>query len=86
MNAELERMSKEAAMFLFKVISRYLPGGTDEKHEYPSQDSQSPGRDLNPESPEYEAGVLITRSQRLRNTDPLVFTKPFFLSCRLQKM
>jgi hypothetical protein len=28
------------------------------------QDSRSPGRDLNPGSPEYEAGVLITRPRR----------------------
>jgi hypothetical protein len=28
-----------------------------------SQDSRSPGRDLNPGPPEYEAGVLTTRSQ-----------------------
>jgi hypothetical protein len=29
-----------------------------------SRDSQSPGRDLNPGHPEYEAGVLTTRSRR----------------------
>jgi hypothetical protein len=28
------------------------------------QDSQSPGRDLNPGLPEYEAGVLTTRPRR----------------------
>jgi hypothetical protein len=30
-----------------------------------SQDSRSPGRDLNPGPPEYEAGVLTTRPRRL---------------------
>jgi hypothetical protein len=29
-----------------------------------SQDSWSPGRDLNPRPPEYEAGVLTTRLRR----------------------
>jgi hypothetical protein len=29
-----------------------------------SQDRRSPGRDLNPEPPEYEAEVLTTRSRR----------------------
>jgi hypothetical protein len=28
------------------------------------QDNRSPGRYVNPESPEYEAGVLITQPQR----------------------
>jgi hypothetical protein len=30
-----------------------------------SYDNQSPGRDLNPGSPEYEATALPTQSQRL---------------------
>jgi hypothetical protein len=30
-----------------------------------SQDSRSPGRDLNPGPPKYEAGVLTTRHRRL---------------------
>jgi hypothetical protein len=32
-----------------------------------SQDSQSVGRDLNPEPPEYEARVLTIRQQRSEN-------------------
>jgi hypothetical protein len=42
----------------FKVLSRNLPGGTEEKHENLSQDSWPPSRDLNPGPPEYEAGVV----------------------------
>jgi hypothetical protein len=37
-----------------------LSGGTEESHKGVSQDSWSPGRDLNPGLPEYEAGVLTT--------------------------
>jgi hypothetical protein len=36
------------------------PGGTEENHEK-SQDIRYPDRDLNPELPEYEAGVLSAR-------------------------
>jgi hypothetical protein len=34
-NNELESMWKEAVMAQFKVLSRHLPGGTDEIHEKP---------------------------------------------------
>jgi hypothetical protein len=44
----------------FKVLSQNLPGRTAGNHEKP-QDSQSPGRDSNPEPPKYEAEVLTTR-------------------------
>jgi hypothetical protein len=47
----------------FKVLYHYLPVGTEENDENLSQDSQSPGRDLNPGPPEYEAEVLTTRSR-----------------------
>jgi hypothetical protein len=40
-----------------EVLSRHLPGMTEGNHENLSQDSRSPGRDLNPGCPEYE-GVL----------------------------
>jgi hypothetical protein len=33
MNSELERMWKEAAVALFKVLSQHLLGGTEENHE-----------------------------------------------------
>jgi hypothetical protein len=32
-NNELERMRKEVVMAEFKVLSRHLPGGTEENHE-----------------------------------------------------
>jgi hypothetical protein len=41
-----------------------LPGGAEENHENFSQDSWSPGRDLNPGPPEYEAGMLTTLPRR----------------------
>jgi hypothetical protein len=37
---------------------------TEENNETLSQDSRSPGRDLNPRPPEYELRVLITRQRR----------------------
>jgi hypothetical protein len=46
----------------FKALFQQLPGGTDENHE--KQHSRSPGRDLNPLTPKYEAGALTTRSRR----------------------
>jgi hypothetical protein len=33
MNNELERKWKEAIVACFKVLSRYLPGGTGENHK-----------------------------------------------------
>jgi hypothetical protein len=42
----------------FKVLSWHLLRGNEENHEKASQDSWSPGRDLNMEPPEYETGVL----------------------------
>jgi hypothetical protein len=46
---------------------RYYPGicleGLRKNTENISQDSQSPGRDLNLRPPKYEAGVLTTRLQ-----------------------
>jgi hypothetical protein len=47
----------------FEVLSRTLPGGTDENHEMP-QDSLSLGRYLNPGPPEYEAELLGIRPRR----------------------
>jgi hypothetical protein len=36
----------------FKVLSRHLPGGTEENHENLSQDSRSPAESLNTRPPE----------------------------------
>jgi hypothetical protein len=58
-------MWKEAALALFDAQYHHLPGGARDNHENLSQDSRSPGRNLNPGSPGYETGVLPTRSQRL---------------------
>jgi hypothetical protein len=44
---------------------RYLPGGNEKTTKSLSQDSWSPGRDLNPEPAEYEAGILTTGPRRL---------------------
>jgi hypothetical protein len=61
-NFKLEMTGEEAIVTYFKVISR-LSRGTEESHGNLSQDRRSPGRDLNPESSEYEVGVLTTRSR-----------------------
>jgi hypothetical protein len=46
---ELEGIRKEAAVAKFKVVSRYLPGGTKENYEKTSDSfSWSPGRVMNP--------------------------------------
>jgi hypothetical protein len=51
------------------LILRYYPRiyleGLHKTTKNPSQDNQSPGRDLNPETPKYAAGVLITQPQHL---------------------
>jgi hypothetical protein len=51
------------------LIFRYYPGMSLEvlrkSTNNLSQDGLSPYRDLNPEPPEYEAGVLTTRPRRL---------------------
>jgi hypothetical protein len=68
MDIELERMLKETVVAYFKVLSRYLPGGTEENQNLRktktkkglSKDSRSRRRDLNKKPLEYEAGVLTT--------------------------
>jgi hypothetical protein len=50
------------------LIVRLYPGirldGLRKTTKSRSQDKRSPGRDLNPRPPEYEAGVLTTRPRR----------------------
>jgi hypothetical protein len=53
----------EAVVAEIKVLFQNLPGGTEENHEVP-QDSRSPGIDLNPGTPEYDAGLLITQPRK----------------------
>jgi hypothetical protein len=63
-NNELERCGRKRSW----PNLRYHPGicleGLRKDTETLSQYSRSPGRDLNPRPPEYEAGVLTTRPQR----------------------
>jgi hypothetical protein len=35
MSSELERIWKDAAVAEFEILSRHLPGGTEENHENP---------------------------------------------------
>jgi hypothetical protein len=42
---------------------QHFPGRSEENHVKP-HDSRSPGRDLNPEPPKHETGVLTTQSRR----------------------
>jgi hypothetical protein len=49
------KVRKEAVVAYFKALSRHLAGGTEEDHENLSEDLRSPGRDLNPGPPKYEA-------------------------------
>jgi hypothetical protein len=58
----------------FKVLSQHLPRGTEVTHETISQDSHYPGRDLNPETSEYEAEVSITFGSQLAKR-PSVITR-----------
>jgi hypothetical protein len=62
-NDELEK-KVQAAVAWFKILSRHLPGGTEENHTHSYSDSRSPGLDLNLGPAEYEAAVLTTRPQR----------------------
>jgi hypothetical protein len=50
-NNKLEETWREVVVVYFNVLSRQLPGGTEENHGNLCQDSQSPGRDLNPVRP-----------------------------------
>jgi hypothetical protein len=43
----------------FKVLSRHLPGGTENYGN--CQDSQSPGQDFNLGPPKYEEGMFTTQ-------------------------
>jgi hypothetical protein len=44
-------------------LCQHLPGGTEESHEKITQDIRPPDQYLNPETPEYEAGLLTTRQR-----------------------
>jgi hypothetical protein len=55
MNDKFERIWKEVIMAYFKMLSQYLPGGSEENHKNPHS-----GQDLNPGLPKHKAGVLTT--------------------------
>jgi hypothetical protein len=61
MNNELERIWKESVVASFKVLSRRLPGGSEENHEkiYAGWPVCEPR--FEPVPPKYEAGMLTTR-------------------------
>jgi hypothetical protein len=56
----LKRYGRKRSWPHLKVLSKHFTEGTEENHEKLSQDIRSPGRDLNPGRPEYEAVVLTT--------------------------
>jgi hypothetical protein len=74
-NDEIERIVRERQSPNFKVLSRHSLGGTEGNQEKP-QDIPSPGRDMNPGSPKYEARVLTTRPRY--SVDVIVIVK---ISC-----
>jgi hypothetical protein len=51
---------KGSSLGVDNLLSLHLPRVTEENHERLSQDHRSPGRDLKPGLPNYEAGVLTT--------------------------
>jgi hypothetical protein len=59
MSKELERIWKKVVVAWFNLLSHHLSEGTEESKEDLIQDSRSPGRALNLEPPEYEAGVPL---------------------------
>jgi hypothetical protein len=56
--------AKGSSRDLIKVLSRHSSGETKENHEKISQDSRSPGLDLNLEPTKYEAAMLTARLRR----------------------
>jgi hypothetical protein len=60
-NDELERIWKEASYPNFELLSKQLPGGTEEKRKHRSQYRRSLWRDLNAGTSDSGAGVLTTR-------------------------
>jgi hypothetical protein len=53
-------MEKEAVVVYFKILSKHLPGKSEENNENLIQDSQSLGRELNSRTPEYKTVVSPT--------------------------
>jgi hypothetical protein len=64
-----------------KVLSRNLSGEIEKNHENLSQNNRSPGRDLKPGPPAYEAGVLTSRQRRSVPTKYQPRNYPMFPTC-----
>jgi hypothetical protein len=64
-NNKLQKLQTEAVVTYFQAISRKLPAGFGENHEISVRICSS-GRDLKPEPPEYEAGLLLTPTQSVK--------------------
>jgi len=78
-NDELTRMWREAVMAYFKELSQHLLWKIEENHEKPVWNSHSPGWELNPGSPFYEAGELTYQSfYLLFVTAPATFSESMF--------
>jgi hypothetical protein len=60
MNNELERIWKIVAAH-FKILSQHLLEGLRKTTNHLSHDTRSPGQNIDPGPPEYEAGVPTTR-------------------------
>jgi hypothetical protein len=56
-----KNLESSGRSLIFKLLSRHLPGGTEETTKTLIQDSRSPDRHMNSGPPEHEAVVLITR-------------------------
>jgi hypothetical protein len=56
----LTTLSQQLRLYRVKVLSRNLPGATEENHENVSQKILFPGRDLDTGPLEIEAGMLTT--------------------------
>jgi hypothetical protein len=54
-------LERSGRSLIFKLLSRHLPGGTEETTKTLIQDNRSPDRHMNWGPPEHVAGVLITR-------------------------
>jgi hypothetical protein len=59
MNYAVERMRNEAVVAQIKVVSRHLPGRTEENYEKYESGQPVCELRLNPGPPEYERGVTI---------------------------
>jgi hypothetical protein len=80
-----KRFGRKRSCSYFNVLSGIRLEGRTKIMKNLSQDSRSPGRDLKPGSPEYEAGVLTTRLRRsvphyeMSAVFPFIFKNSFLI-------